>query len=162
MDHELITFDEVGFRLVPVYRRVWFFKGEKPRGVFFWSNKKLNLIGALINGTKIFYEWHNSLNSLTFKAFLSDFIDTLLPEKNYVFLLDNVGYHKTSCILNFLKRFQNIKVEFYPTYSPELRADLNELASLGFLVSISIAIAGIVLISDRASLPDSSAIFENS
>lgn len=122
MDHELITFDEVGFRLVPVYRRVWFFKGEKPRGVFFWSNKKLSLIGALINGTKIFYEWHNSLNSLTFKAFLSDLIDTLSPEKNYVFLLDNAGYHKTSCILNFLKEFQNIKVEFYPPYSPELNA----------------------------------------
>ena len=122
MDHELITFDEVGFRLVPIYRRVWFFKGEKPRGVFFWSNQKLNLIGALINGTKVFYEWHDSLNSLTFKAFLSDFTDTLSPKKNYVFLLDNVGYHKTYCILNFLARFDNIAVEFYPTYSPELNA----------------------------------------
>ncbi len=122
MDHELITFDEVGFRLVPVYRRVWFFTGETPRGIFFWSNKKLSLMGALINGEKVFYEWHNSLNSLTFKAFLSDLIETLSSEKKYVFLLDNVGYHKTYCIKNFLAKFQNIKIEFYPTYSPELNA----------------------------------------
>jgi len=35
VDHELITFDEVGFRLVPVYKKVWFFKGEKPQEYFF-------------------------------------------------------------------------------------------------------------------------------
>ena len=122
MDHELITFDEVGLRLVPVYKKVWFFKGEKPRGVFFWSNKKLNLIGALVNGEKVHYEWHDSLNSLTFKSFLVDFIKTLSSKKKYVFLLDNVGYHKTYCILNFLAKFDNIVVEFYPTYSPELNA----------------------------------------
>jgi len=122
VDYELITFDEVGFRLVPVYRRVWFFKGEKPQGVFFWSNKKLSLIGALVNGNKVFYEWHDSLNSLTYKAFLSNFIESLSSDKNYVFLMDNVGYHKTYCITNYLSRFSNIKVEFYPTYSPDLNA----------------------------------------
>lgn len=122
MDHTLITFDEVGFRLVPVYRRVWYFKGEKPKGVFFWSNQKLSLIGALTDGKKVFYEWHDSLNSLTFRAFLSSFIDTLSPKKRYVFLLDNVGYHKTSCIQNYIAEFKNIKVEYYPTYSPELNA----------------------------------------
>ena len=122
MDNELITFDEVGFRLVPVYKKVWFFTGEKPRGVFFWSNKKLSLIGALVGGEKVHYEWHDSLNSLTFKSFLADFIKTLSPKKKYVFLLDNVGYHKTYCILNFLAQFDNIVVEFYPTYSPELNA----------------------------------------
>ena len=122
MDHELITFDEVGFRLVPIYKKVWFFKGEKPRGVFFWSNKKLNLIGALVGGKQIHYEWHDSLNSLTFKSFLVDFIKTLSQKKKYVFLFDNVGYHKTSCIHNYLAQFDNIVVEFYPTYSPELNA----------------------------------------
>ena len=122
MDHNLITFDEAGFRLVPVYRRVWFFKGEKPRGIFFWSNKKINLIGALVDGEKVHYEWHDSLNSLTFKSFLVDFVKTLSPKKKYVFLLDNVGYHKTYCIQNYLAQFDNIVVEFYPTYSPELNA----------------------------------------
>lgn len=122
MDHILVTFDEVGFRLVPVYKKVWYFKGEKPKGFFFWSNKKLNMIGALTDGEKVFYEWHDSLNTLTFKAFLSSFIDSLSKQKKYVFLMDNVGYHKTNCIQNFLAKFDNIKVEYYPTYSPELNA----------------------------------------
>jgi len=107
---------------VPVYRRVWYFKGETPRGVFFWSNKKLSLIGALLDGKKVFYEWHQSLNTFTFKIFIAHLIDTLSPHKNYVFLLDNIGYHKTSCITNYLKKYPNIKTEFYPTYSPELNA----------------------------------------
>ena len=41
LGYSIVAFDEAGFRLVPVYRRAWFFKGEKPKGVFFWSNKKL-------------------------------------------------------------------------------------------------------------------------
>jgi transposase len=122
VDHILVTFDEVGFRLVPVYHKVWYFKGEKPKGVFFWSNKKLSLIGALRDGKKVFYEWHEALNSLTFKAFLSSFVKTLRKNKEYVFLMDNVGYHKTSCIQNYLAKFSNIKVEYYPPYSPELNA----------------------------------------
>jgi len=52
VDHTIVTFDEAGFRLVPVYKRVWFPKGKKPKGVFFWSNKKSNIIGALIDGKK--------------------------------------------------------------------------------------------------------------
>ena len=54
----------MGFRLVPVYKRVWYFRGEKPKGFFFWSNKKLNLFGALIDGKKIYYEFFASINSL--------------------------------------------------------------------------------------------------
>ena len=100
---------------MPVYRRVWYFKGETPRGVFFWSNKKLSLIGALLDGKKVFYEWHQSLNTFTFKIFIAHLIDTLSPHKNYVFLLDNIGYHKTSCITNYLKKYPNIKIEYVVT-----------------------------------------------
>ncbi|MBI4143833.1 IS630 family transposase [Candidatus Woesearchaeota archaeon] len=119
MDHTIVTFDEVGFRLVPVYKRVWFFKGEKPKGIFFWSNKKAELFGALVDGKELYYEWYDSLNSLTYKAFLRGFIEQL-PKGKYVFVFDNAGYHKTSCIRNFIAEFCNIKVEFIPPYSPEL------------------------------------------
>ena len=53
---------------------------------------------------------------------MSSFVETLSKKKNYVFLLDNAGYHKTYCIKNFLMRFNNIKVEYYLPYSPELNA----------------------------------------
>ena len=95
MGYTIVTFDEAGFRLVPVYRRVWFIKGEKPKGFFFWSNKKLSIFGALIDGKKLYYEFYNSMNSLTYKAFLSDFIEQL-PKGKCVFVLDNASYHKSS------------------------------------------------------------------
>jgi len=53
LDYTIVTFDEAGFRLVPVYKRVWFRTGRKPKGVFFWSNKKSNIIGALIDGKRL-------------------------------------------------------------------------------------------------------------
>ena len=120
MGYTIVTFDEAGFRLVPVYRRVWFMKGEKPKGFFFWSNKRLNIFGALIDGKKLYYEFYNSMNSLTYKAFLSDFIEQL-PKGKYLFVFDNAPYHKSSTIRNYLAKFNlNIKVEFLPPYSPEL------------------------------------------
>ena len=122
MGFSIVTFDEAGFRLVPVYKRVWFFRGEKPRGVFFWSNKKLEIFGALIEGKKFYYEWYDSLNTLTYLAFLTGLMEHLSKRKNYVFLFDNASYHKTSNIRNFLAKFDNVVVEFFPPYSPELNA----------------------------------------
>ena len=120
MGYTIVTFDEAGFRLVPVYKRVWFIRGEKPKGFFFWSNKRLNIFGALIDGKKLYYEFYNSMNSLTYKAFLSDFIEQL-PKGKYLFVFDNAPYHKSSTIRNYLAKFNlNIKVEFLPPYNPEL------------------------------------------
>lgn len=120
MGHTIITFDEANFRLVPVYRRVWFFKGEKPKGFFFWSNKKLNIFGALIDGKKLFYEFHSALNSLIYINFLNSLIRTLNKRKKYLFLLDNASYHKSAKVREFLAEHQNITVEFFPPYCPEL------------------------------------------
>lgn len=120
MDHTIVCFDECAFRLVPVYKKMWFFKGEKPRGKFFWSNKKINVFGALIDGKKLFYDFFDAQNSLTYKAFLSRFMKTLDENKQHVFILDNASWHKTDVIKNYLARSPNVKVEYLPPYSPEL------------------------------------------
>ena len=96
-------------------------KEDKPTGIFFWSNKKLNMFGALIDGKKLFYEFYTSLNSLTYIAFLDSFVKQLSKNKKYVLVLDNAPYHKSSVIKEYpglLSR--NIKVEFLPPYNPEL------------------------------------------
>ncbi|MDP2906896.1 MAG: IS630 family transposase [Nanoarchaeota archaeon] len=116
----MVTFDEVGFRLVPTYHRVWAPKNSRPKGIFFWSNKKTNMIGALIDGKKLHYEWNDSLNTVTFYFFLERFLKKH-PRKKYLFIMDNVGYHKTSPIKELLeKHAHRIKIEYLPTYSPEL------------------------------------------
>ena len=120
MGHTLICFDEVSFRLVPVYRKMWYLTGQTPQGKFFWSNKKITIFGALIDNGELFCEDFDGQNSLTYLAFLSDFIDTLDKNKKYVFIFDNASYHKTDVIKNYLKRFSNIKVVYLPPYCPEL------------------------------------------
>ncbi|MEK6808573.1 MAG: winged helix-turn-helix domain-containing protein [Nanoarchaeota archaeon] len=74
-------------------------------GVFFWSNKKLIIFRAFIDGRKLFYEFYDSMNTLIYKAFLSSFIESLPEGKRYVFLFDNASYHKSSLIKNYLKEF---------------------------------------------------------
>jgi len=120
LGYSLVSFDEVSFRLVPVYRKMWYLTGQTPRGKFFWSNKKITVFGALKDDGELFCEDFDGQNSLTYKAFLSDFIDTLNKNKNYVFILDNASYHKTNVIINYLAKFSNIKIIFLPPYCPEL------------------------------------------
>lgn len=120
MGYSIITFDEASFRLVPVYKRVWFFRGEKPKGIFFWSNKKLNIFGALIDGKKLFHEFYAELNSFTYRSFLYSLTKRLSKKKKYLFLLDNASYHKSSRIREFLSEHKNIITKYFPPYCPEL------------------------------------------
>ena len=120
MDHEIIAIDEVSFQLQTNFKQIWFEKGKKPKGAFFWSNQKLIVIGAQIQNKKLFYEFHTAQNSLTFLCFLSNLFETLDCKKKYVLLLDNAGWHKTQVVQNYIAHQSNIKVEFIPPYSPEL------------------------------------------
>lgn len=121
MDAIIVAFDEVKFQLQPVYKRIWFPKGEKPKGAFFWSSKKLLTFGALTSNHRFFYEFYDSQNSLTFRHFLRYVIRRLSRKKKYVFILDNAGFHKTQTVRNLLNEFSSfISVEYLPPYSPEL------------------------------------------
>lgn len=91
MDHEIVAIDEVGFQLTTNYKRIWFPKGKKPKGAFFWSNKKLITFGALTSSHKFYYEFHVAQNSMTFLSFLSGLFDWLDSNKKYVLILDNAG-----------------------------------------------------------------------
>lgn len=57
---------------------------------------------------------------MTFISFLSSLFEWLNPNKNYVLILDNAAWHKTKIVQKFIARYENIKVEFIPPYSPEL------------------------------------------
>ena len=121
MGHGIIAIDEASFHLTTTYKKIWFPKGETPRGAFFWSNKKLITFGALTNDHQFYYDFYESQNSLTFKHFLRNLLEKLDKKKKYVLILDNAGFHKTVCIKNLLKEYsKQISVEHIPPYSPEL------------------------------------------
>src|SRR3989338_5103368 len=120
MGVEVVALDEASFHLTTTYKKIWFPLGETPRGAFFWSSKKLTTFGALTSNHKFYYDFYDSQNSLTFKHFLWTLFGKLNKKKKYLLLLDNVGYHKTSCIKNLLQEYSNICAEYLPPYSPEL------------------------------------------
>ena len=100
-----INLDEASFRLVPFLRRVWAPKGTKPKGVFWWCNKKANIFGALIDGKKIFYDWYDKLNAHSFVQF------------------DNGPCHKAKMTKDVLYSLgADYFIEFLPPYSPQLNA----------------------------------------
>ena len=121
MGYILVAFDEVGFQLTTNYKQIWFPTGEKPKGAFFWSSKKLIAFGALTSEHQFYHEFQPAHNTFTFCCFLHSFIQSLDPQKKYLFLLDNVGYHKTQSVKRILMEHSDfIAVEYLPTYSPEL------------------------------------------
>lgn len=120
MDYEIIAIDEASFNLTTTYKKIWFPRGETPRGAFFWSSKKLITFGALTSNHKFYYEFYDSQNSLTFKHFLRTLFERLDKKKKYVLILDNAGFHKTACIKKFIAEFDNMVVEHILPYSPEL------------------------------------------
>lgn len=120
MDHEIVAIDEASFHLTTTYKKIWYPRGETPRGAFFWSNKKLVTFAALFSTGKFYYDFYDSQNSLTFAHFLRELFKKLHKKKKYVFILDNVGYHKTQCIRKIFNENSQISVEYIPPYSPEL------------------------------------------
>lgn len=117
----IVNFDEVTFRLVPFLRKVWALQGSKPEGLFWWSNKKANLFGALIDGKELYYEWYDRLNTTSFIDYMKRFVATLDKSKKYVFILDNAPAHKSKKSREYLNSLEkNIFIEFIPPYSPQL------------------------------------------
>ncbi len=121
MDHEIIAIDEASFHLTTTYKKIWFPRGETPRGAFFWSSKKLITFGALLSTGRFYYDFYIAQNSLTFRHFLRELFKILNKKKKYILILDNAGFHKTQCVKNLLKEYHpQISVEHIPPYSPEL------------------------------------------
>ena len=116
-----VNFDEVTFRLVPRIRKVWAPKGSKPKGLFWRSKEKANMFGALVDGRKLYYDWYDKLNSLSFIDFVKRFVSTLDKRRTYVFVLDNSPAHRSKVSRAFLNALgDNVLIEFIPPYSPQL------------------------------------------
>jgi transposase len=53
--------------------------------------------------------------------FLKELFKQIDAKKKYVLIMDNAGFHKTSCVKNLLAKYSDrICVEHIPPYSPEL------------------------------------------
>jgi len=111
----IIAVDECGFdfRCLPIYG--YSQRGEKIRLKALSTNNRtrITLILGIGENGKTFFQFHNgSINSSTFKDFVS-----LCPIQSSL-LMDNASIHKTKLIQDFtLSRQQSLL--FIPPYSPE-------------------------------------------
>ena len=157
MDCSIVNFDEATFRLVPIKQRIWAKKGSKPQLPFWFSSTKANLMGALIDGRKMFYGWYNKLNAHAFVEFLKQFIRTLHKNRKYVFILDNAPAHKAKMTIQFIKSISdNIFIEFLPPYSPQLncietcwKTVRHDVTSSNFFKSIEALKGGVEMFLDH-------------
>ncbi len=79
------------------------------------------VFGAFTSLSKFYYNFYVAQNSFTFSIFLKELFDRLNPNKKYVLILDNAGFHKTDVIKSLLEKEKDwIVVEHIPPYSPEL------------------------------------------
>jgi len=87
---------------------------------FWFSSKKANIFGALIDGKELIYDWYNRLNAKAFIEFLKKLI-AQLPDGLYVFILDNAPAHRAKMTKEFIGSLgKNIFIEYLPPYSPQL------------------------------------------
>ena len=108
------------------------------------------MIGALIDGKKLFYRWYDRLNALAFIQFCKELIASL-PQGKYVFILDNAPAHKAALTKKYLATItEQIEVEFLLTYSPQLncietcwKIARHEVTSANFFKSIELLKKGI-------------------
>jgi len=157
LDCSIVNFDEATFRLVPIKQKIWAKRGSKPQLPFWFSSSKANIIGALIDGNKMFYDWYDKLNANCFIQFLKKFIQTLDLSKKYVFILDNAPAHKAKITKEFIKTISdNIFIEFLPKYSPQLncietcwKIVRHDVTSSNFFKSIDILKNGIEMFLDQ-------------
>jgi len=92
---------------VPIKQKIWAKKGSKPQLPFWFSSTKANIMGALIDGKNMFFEWYNKLNAHSFIEFLKKFMQTLDLSKKYIFILDNAPAHKAKMTKKFIESFSD-------------------------------------------------------
>lgn len=81
------------------------------------KHKNQSLLMAITTNNILYHEIHNdSIDSDKFYTFIKNIIDKL-KEKNFIFIFDNVAFHKNKNVLRLITS-NNHKYIFTPPYSP--------------------------------------------
>lgn len=115
--YALFCLDEATFCIQPNIARGWFAKNQQPVQIFSHNRQKFHAFGAH-GHDKTHYMFSDKINSHYFLKFIKRL------HKKYaklLFVLDNVPWHKTKKLKRFFHQHRStFRVEFLPTYSPEL------------------------------------------
>lgn len=121
-DFELLFADESEAHSHPPLTKVWARVGEPARVPAAGNDEKVTVFGAWNFRTQRF-SWHlcERKNSEEFLTFLRQLLEGKPPEKRYILVLDNAGYHRANKVQEFLEQHEGqIEPFWLPPYSPEL------------------------------------------
>lgn len=109
------TQDEATFGLIPLIARGWAKRGSHPIVKINFKNVCTNVIGARSSKSFV-YIFSKKKRQREFLKFLD-----ILRRRWGKFLLfvDNAKAHKGKGVKAYLQKYKNVKIEYFPSYSPE-------------------------------------------
>lgn len=109
------TQDEATFGLIPLITRGWARRGSHPFVKINHKNVCINVFGARSKKSFV-YSFSKKKRQKQFIKFL----DKLRRRwKKYLLFVDNAKAHKGKKVEAYLKKYQNVKLEYFPICSPE-------------------------------------------
>ena len=117
---ELWSFDEHRIGLLPVLRRVWAPRGERPVAVVEPRFEGLYLYGFVQpQRGRTFFGYHPRVNTGTYNQALADFARAVGagPGKRVVLVVDGASWHRSRSVVVP----EGVHIVFLPPYSPELQ-----------------------------------------
>lgn len=86
------------------------------------TRKSIALFGAVNLGTgQLLTQFEKKFDAMTFQSFLEILLHHQLNDRRLVVILDNAKYHHANLLKPFLRNHRKeLKLEFLPSYSPEL------------------------------------------
>lgn len=109
------TQDEATFGLIPLIARGWARRGSHPVVKTNFKNECMNVIGARSSKSFVYIFSKKKRQ----KEFLK-FLDILRERwKKFLLFVDNAKAHHGNDVKAYLKKHKNVKIEYFPSYSPE-------------------------------------------
>ena len=113
---EIGFMDEMRVGLIPIIRKKWTKKGERPIACRQIKYKWIYVYNIVFPRTgKVFTMFFSTVNKLCMKLFFKVFREEY-PEGHYLIVWDNAGFHQS----NDFKGSDYIRFVSLPSYSPEL------------------------------------------
>lgn len=118
-NEKIISIDETSFCNIGVSKDGYFMKGKYPFTMQTKKRETLSLVMAVTNHNIISFSLQNgAFNSYSFFNFVKNLLDQILNDQKYVFIMDNVSFHKSKKIID-LVHSKGHRIVFIPPYSPQ-------------------------------------------
>jgi hypothetical protein len=123
----LVFADEAGFLLIPNVAKTWAPRGQTPILRHRYRRDKISVISGISVSPQrhrlaLYYQlWFHNIGQLEVCQFLLHLLRHLRGP--VIALLDNSNTHKGDPLADLQRRHRRLRIEYFPSYAPELNPD---------------------------------------